>query len=238
MANTAVNPHMPTPTILPLPPQIAALPSIELVEDFKRTQVCVPGYATSTYGKLRRAMGRGYLQRNGWRVVGALPDVPRVVLVCAPHTSNWDFAMMVALMRAVDIDPVWVGKDTLFRPPFGKLTQALGGIAVQRGAKANQSQMIADALQRFDQCMLAIAPEGTRRLAKRWKSGFWHIAKAAKVPIVLGFLDYNRKLIGFGPIIEPGETIEADFGQIEAFYAGVLGKFAAQQGPITLQAQS
>ncbi len=231
MANPATAQNMP-----PTPPQIAALPLLELREDFVRTRLCVPAYRDSAMGWMRRATGRAWLQRGGWTTHGVLPDVPRAVLACYPHTSNWDFAGLTFLMHALDVNPVWVGKDTLFRPPFGALTRALGGIAVHRGANANQSQMVADAMLAMDQCLLAIAPEGTRHLTQRWKTGFYHIAIAANVPIVLGFLDYARRQVGFGPVLELSGDIGADFARIAPFYEGVIGKFPKQQGPITLRA--
>ncbi len=232
MSNPAAAENMP-----PVPPQIAALPLLDLRDNFVRTRLCVPAFRDSVQGRLRRATGRAWLKRGGWTTHGVLPDVPRAVLVCYPHTSNWDFAALTFLMHALDVNPVWVGKDTLFRPPFGALTRALGGIAVHRGANANQSQMVADAMLAMDQCLLAIAPEGTRHKASRWKSGFWHIAVAAKVPIVLGFLDYARRQVGFGPVLEPSADIEADFARIAPFFQGLQGKFPNQQGPITLRAE-
>ncbi|MBM4344013.1 MAG: 1-acyl-sn-glycerol-3-phosphate acyltransferase [Deltaproteobacteria bacterium] len=220
----------------PTPPQIAALPLLDLQDNFERTRLCVPGYRHSARGRLRRATGRAWLQRGGWTTHGVLPDVPRAVLVCYPHTSNWDFAALLFLMQALDVEPAWVGKDSLFRPPVGRLTRALGGIAVQRGANANQSQRVAEAMLRMDQCLLAIAPEGTRHHCTRWKTGFWHIARAAEVPLVLGFLDYARRQVGFGPLLLPSDDIDADFVRIAPFFEGVLGKFPDQQGPIALRA--
>lgn len=229
MANTEVTQNM--------PPQIAALPVLDLRDDFVRTRICAPQYRDSAYGKLRRASGRLYLRQGGWLPVGYLPDVPKAVLVCYPHTTNWDFGVLLGVTRSLDIRAMWVGKQSLFKPPFGAITRSLGGIAVNRGANSNQSQMIADGLAAVDSGLLAIAPEGTRHACERWKTGFWHIARAANVPLVPAFVDYQRRMVGFGRVIEPSADLHADFEQLAPFYAGVLGKFPHQQSPLTLGAK-
>ena len=221
-----------TQTLANMPPHLAALPPLPLVENFTRTAICDPALHHSLHGKLRRAAGRAWLKQRGFTARGVLPDVPRCVLMCVPHTSNWDFTGMVALGGALDFYPAWVGKDTLFRPPFGAVSRWLGGIPVVRGAGQNQTAQVAEAIVRADRCVLAIAPEGTRKKASRWKSGFWHIAKHANVPISFGFLDYTHRIIGFGPLVYPGADFAADFAQIADFYAGFAGKFPSQQGAI------
>lgn len=191
-----------------------------------------------------RWFGRATLAALGWKLVGEAPRHPRVVLICAPHTSNWDFVLMLLISWAMDFGVHWIGKDSLFKPPFAGLMRALGGIAVQRGARSNQSGQVAermkaatraDAARPLAQIIVAIAPEGTRSRAPHWRSGFYHIASQADATIALGFLDYTLKVGGFGPELQPSGDLQADFAQIAAFYAGKRGRFADQQGPIAVQ---
>lgn len=197
-------------------------------------KACIPSLQHSLYGKVRRGVGNGLLRMLGWTQVGQMPNTPKFVLVCAPHTSNWDFVLMLLVAFAWDFEVHWVGKDTLFRPPFGWLARWLGGIAVVRGAKANQSGQVADFIRNSERVVVAIAPEGTRSKAGRWRSGFWHIAAQAGVPVQLGFLDYSKRVAGFGPCIATSGDINADFAQMAQFFAGIQGKFPDQQGEIAL----
>ncbi|MBI5611392.1 MAG: lysophospholipid acyltransferase family protein [Deltaproteobacteria bacterium] len=194
---------------------------------------CTPSLRTSLRGRLRRGAGKALLRNGGWTLQGDLPSEPKFILVCAPHTSNWDFVVMLEIAFALDFEVHWVGKDSLFRPPFGKLARWGGGIPVVRGAGQNQSGQVAEAIRKADRMIVAIAPEGTRSKAGRWRTGFYHMAVQANVPIQLGFLDYTKKVGGFGPCIYPSGDLEADFAKIAAFYRDIQGKFPEQQGEIT-----
>lgn len=184
--------------------------------------------------KVRRRLAKAFLDVNGWRVEGVVPDVRKAVFVAAPHTSNWDAAYMLAAVWALGIDVKWIGKDELFVPPLGFAMRATGGLPVNRRDGHDQVQAIARLFDAQDELFLGILPEGTRGKAKRWKSGFYWIAVSAKVPIVLGFVDYKKKRAGLGPTVWPTGDIDADFAQVKAFYAGLQGKHPERQGDVSL----
>ncbi len=146
---------------------------------------------------LQRA-GAWAFTRAGWRVEGNLPDAPRQVLVVAPHTSNWDFVLGVAVMLALDLDPRWLGKHTLFRPPLGAFMRAIGGIPVRRDAHHDLVAQVVDAIRAAPAMALAITPEGTRRKTSGWRTGYYAIAEQAGVPIVPVWFDWGRRVVGIG----------------------------------------
>lgn len=188
----------------------------------------------AVYDPLLRVVGKTTLSALGWKLEGLPPDADHVVLVCAPHTSNWDFVYMLLISWAQDWRVHWIGKDSLFKPPFGPLMRWLGGISVTRGKNANQTAQVAERIRKSAKIIVAIAPEGTRGKAGTWKTGFYHIAHQSGSVIALGFLDYKAKRGGFGPPVTPTGDIEADFAQMRAFYQDKTGKFPDQQGPIEL----
>lgn len=168
------------------------------------------------------------LSLTGWRTQGRLPLIPKFILVGAPHTSNWDlpFTLLVAFALRARIH--WMGKKAIFRRPFKGFFQWLGGIPVERSQADNLVEQSIQQFQRNEQLILTIAPAGTRQRVIRWKSGFYHIACGAGVPIVLGFLDYRRKVGGIGPVVYPTGNITADMKTIRNFYDGITGKNPAQ----------
>jgi len=173
-----------------------------------------------------RAFGRLALALLGWRVEGEIPDLPKFVVAVAPHTSNWDFVVGAAAMFALDLRLSFIGKHTIFRWPLAGLLRWMGGIPVDR---TSPHGVVGDAVRAFegvDRRVLAIAPEGTRRKVERFKSGFLHIARGAKVPVVLATLDYGERCVRFGPTFEPGSDTERELRRIEAFYSTVKGKNA------------
>ena len=150
------------------------------------------------------------------------------MLIAAPHTSNWDLVYLLALSEIFDVSISWMGKDAIFRPPFGWLMKRLGGIPVVRGKSTN---LVFQAAQRFkdsDDLALVVPAEGTRGAVERWKSGFYHIARRADVPIVLGYLDYARKRGGFGPSLRATDDVRKDMDQIREFYADKVAKYPDQ----------
>ncbi len=163
-------------------------------------------------------LARVLLRLFGWRMTGALPDLPRMVIAAGPHTSNWDFLVGMGAMYAAGFRVSFLGKDSLFRPPLGWLLRWLGGRPVDRKAAHGVVAETVRQIQAADQFILALAPEGTRKPTSQWRTGFWHVAHAAKLPIVLGFFDYGTKTVGFGPIIWPA-NVETDLKAIQAFYA-------------------
>ncbi len=168
------------------------------------------------------------LKIAGWRIHGRLPDISRFVLIAAPHTSNWDFPLTLFIAFALRAKIYWMGKDAIFRPPLRLFFKWLGGIPVNRSRSNN---IVAQSIAQFKKneiLILAVPPAGTRKRVMYWKSGFYHIANGAQVPIVLGFLDYRRRMGGIGPMIRPTGDIEADMVAIRAFYKDITGKYARQ----------
>jgi 1-acyl-sn-glycerol-3-phosphate acyltransferase len=184
---------------------------------------------------LEKLLARWFLRLTGWEVEGTKPSVSRFVLVAAPHTSNWDLAFLLALAAGVDLRLSWMGKHELFKPPFGWLMRRTGGIPIVRHQRGG---MVAQAVSSFagaEKLALVIPAEGTRSRVDYWKSGFYHIARTANVPIVLGYLDYRRRRGGFGPSIEATGDIGADMDKIRAFYADKVGRHPDQFGEVRLQ---
>ena len=171
-----------------------------------------------------RALGRSYLRLSGWRIEGAWPEVPKYVAVVAPHTSNWDFPLGLAVAFAVELRVSWLGKHTLFRPPFETCLKWLGGIPVNRGAAQG---VVGDCVKAFEAApalMLVVAPEGTRKGVSQWKSGFYRIAIQAGVPIMpIGF-DYREHVVRLMPLFQPSGNLEQDLPLIQARFSQVHGR--------------
>ncbi len=170
------------------------------------------------HGRLAAALGRFMMGIRGWRVEGGFPDIPRMVLIVAPHTSNWDFLTGTWVKLAMRMGARFVGKHTLFRGPLGVLMRWLGGVPVDRSNAAGFVEETARVLRESERMTLVLAPEGTRKHTDRWKSGFYRIAVAAGVPIVLAGFDYPRKVIFFGPTIEPTGDYERDLALIQSHF--------------------
>lgn len=171
----------------------------------------------------------------GWKPFGARPEPKRFVLIAAPHTSNWDLPITLLLASYFEVDISWMGKHTLFEPPLGWLMTRLGGIPVDRRAKHDMVKSSAELLNSREELALMVPAEGTRSRAEYWKSGFYWIAREAGVPIVLGLLDYGRKEGGFGPAILPTGDVRADMDKIREFYAGRVGLYPDNFGPVRLK---
>ncbi|MFB6352093.1 MAG: 1-acyl-sn-glycerol-3-phosphate acyltransferase, partial [Bradymonadaceae bacterium] len=165
----------------------------------------------------------------GWTVRNEVPeDLETFVVIGAPHTSNWDLVVTLAVAATVDIEFSWVGKRTLFQGPYGSLMRWLGGISVDRRKSQGAVQQLAETLRRADRMALVIAPEGTRSRSDRWKSGFYHIAREADVPIVMGYVDYARRDAGLGPTIDPVGSKDQVEEQLQAFYGDKKGLYPDQ----------
>ncbi len=171
----------------------------------------------------------------GWKVVVEPPAAPRVVIIFYPHTSNWDFVVGILAKRTLAFPVHWAGKDSLFGWPFGALFRRLGGIPVKRGQRANQVAQLAAEFEKHERFYLAIAPEGTRRRTEVWRSGFYRLALAARVPVGLAFIDYPKREIGIMAYLTLSGDETNDFANIREAYAGRIGKYPLQQGPIRLQ---
>jgi len=185
-------------------------------------------FDTPVLSVLLRWLAWGLMKTFGWRMEGHPPDLPKYVLIAAPHTSNWDLAVMLTLAFNFRTPISWMGKDALFRPPFGGLCRWLGGIPIDRSKANNVVEQSVALFREKDSFVLVVPPEGTRKKVRYWKTGFYYIARDARVPILLGFIDYGRKVGGFGPVVVPTGDIEADMKTIQAFYAGITGKHPEQ----------
>lgn len=175
-----------------------------------------------------RALGRIALRMAGWRIVGPLPAIPKFVLIVAPHTSNWDFPVGVMAMFALDLDAHWLGKDSIFREPFGRILRGLGGRPVHRDTREGLVAEVAGMIRADPKFVLALAPEGTRRQVKGFKSGFYHIAEAAGVPIVPVSFDYKRREIGIGTPFHPSGNAVGDIAQLQAMYTPEMARHPSQ----------
>jgi len=175
-------------------------------------------------GPIAKAIGILGLKVLGWRIEGDIPDHPRMVAIVAPHTSNWDFPVGLAARFALRLDASWLGKHTLFRPPFGWIMRAWGGIAVDRSAAHDVVTQTIEAFKTRSQVFLVITPEGTRKKVSRWRTGFWHIAKGAGVPIVPIVFDWGTRVIHFLPAFTPRENVDEDVAALQSLYAGIRGR--------------
>ncbi len=172
-----------------------------------------------THGPLTAALGRCMMRLRGWRFEGAVPDEPKMILLVAPHTSNWDFLTGLWAKFALQLKAGFLGKHTLFWWPLGVFLRSIGGIAIDRSKAAGIAEDSARAFREGERLMLVIAPEGTRSKSKKWKSGFYRIAVAAEVPLLLVAFDYPRKVIRLGPLFRPTGDYEKDLAEIQSHYA-------------------
>jgi 1-acyl-sn-glycerol-3-phosphate acyltransferase len=176
---------------------------------------------------IKRQIGRLWLLVFGWRIETEMPVPDKMVYICAPHTSNWDLPFMLAVTWTLGIDVAFLAKKSIFRFPFGPFFRWLGALPVDRSAPHG---LVAQAAQLFterDVLRLGVPPEGTRKKVELWKSGFYHIARAAQVQIGLGYLDFEKKRGGFGGYFVPTGDIARDMDHVREFYRDVRGKFPA-----------
>ena len=159
----------------------------------------------------------------GWRVIGKLPDIPKFILIGAPHTSNWDFVLFLGVIFRLKADVRYMGKAELFRGPFGWFFYWCGGIPVDRSKSTGLVEQTVEAINKSERFILVIAPEGTRHYVTEWKRGFYHIAKGAGIPIVIGVVDGKHKTVRIGQIFQPTENMEADMKTIQEIFKGVIG---------------
>lgn len=188
-------------------------------------------------GPASAALARLLLRLLGWQTEGDPPAIPKFVCVVAPHTSNWDFVYCMLGSIALRVPGDWVGKHTLFRGPLGAFLRSLGGIPVDRAQPQGLVAQIVRAFATRDHMVFVITPEGTRAWTPHWRAGFYEIAHAANVPIVLCYADYRRKRCGFGPHVHPTGDRAHDMAQIADFYATITPKHPKHAGPIALRPQ-
>jgi 1-acyl-sn-glycerol-3-phosphate acyltransferase len=176
-----------------------------------------------------------WLKLRGWQFLGLMPDLDKMILIGAPHTSNWDFIAYLAAIRHWKISPRFVGKHTLFHWPFGYFFRRFGGIPVDRDRPGGMVGQVAEEFERSDRMILVVAPEGTRKAAPYWKSGFARIAAEARVPIVPVYIDYPAKKLVLGePILYAGDE-KALMDRLRAFFEPGVGKDGQGKGPVRLK---
>lgn len=168
---------------------------------------------------------------RGWKAVGQPPADRRCVIIAAPHTSNWDFVNFLGLTDALGIRAHFMGKTSLFRWPMARFMRDMGGVPVDRGSRHNYVEAMIAEFGRRKEFMLTIAPEGTRGAVKQWRTGFYHIAMGAGVPMVCGLMDYGTKTGGLGPAIWPTGDYRADMLKVAEFYRSVTPKHPERTTP-------
>lgn len=180
-------------------------------------------------------LAKSILTLFGWRLETPPPELNQYVLIAAPHTSNWDFPLMILCAMAFRIKIRWLGKKSLFDPPFGWVMTIMGGLPVRRSGGHSQVDSIRQVFADNPRLIVAVPPEGTRDHTAHWRSGFYHIAHGANVPIVGSYLDYSQKRAGFGQPLYPTGNIPADMDVLRSLYAPMRGKFPEKSGAIKLR---
>ena len=172
-----------------------------------------------------RAFGTFVLSVMGWRFEGVPPNLPKLIIIVAPHTSNWDFVVAMAAALALDLRVHWLGKHTIFRRPFGAILRKLGGIPVDRSARQGVVSQVVETFRAHDRFVLGLSPEGTRKKVARWRTGFYNIARAVNVPILAVALDFERKAVVIGLLFKATGDLEGDVEKMQAFFAPIKGKW-------------
>jgi 1-acyl-sn-glycerol-3-phosphate acyltransferase len=180
-------------------------------------------FTTPILSALLRAIANLILRLSGWHVDGKLPDIPKYIIIGAPHTSNWDFVLFLGVIFHLKVNVNYMGKAELFRNPFGWFFYWCGGVPVDRKKSTGLVEQMVKVCEQSDKFILIIAPEGTRHFVTEWKRGFYHIAKTAGIPIVMAKVDGKQKTVRVGQIFQPTEDMEADIKTIQGFFAGLIG---------------
>ena len=182
-------------------------------------------FDTPVLSPILKRLSKPVLSLLGWEIKGTHPGTKKFVLIAAPHTSNWDIVVTLLLAFAFDIKIYWMGKDALFKFPFGPFMRWLGGIPIDRSKAHNVVEETVRIFNEHEELVITVPPEGTRGKVRYWKTGFYYIAHGAGSPIVLGFIDWARKVGGLGPTFTPTGDIETDMALIKDFYADIRGKY-------------
>lgn len=184
--------------------------------------------------RFSRFLAQSLMSMGGWHVEAHIPDLPKMVLVGAPHTSNWDFVLAMLAVFAIGLQISWMGKHTLFRRPFAGIFKWLGGVPVDRSIRSGIVDQTIQAFHNHDKFVIGLTPAGTRTKVAKWRTGFYHIAQGANVPLVMVRFDYGRKVIGFGPTVVPTGDISKDLPEIQSIFATVKGKHSQPESSDSL----
>ena len=185
-------------------------------------------FRTPVFRHILLFLSWSWLNLANWKIVGSAPVERKFVLIAAPHTSNWDFPLLIAMACVLRLEVYWMGKNALFFGPFGPLMRWFGGIPIDRKSANNMVQATVNAFNDAEQLVVVIPPEGTRSSVQKWKTGFYHIAVGSDIPIGLSFLDFEKKEGGFLPTFYPTGDVEKDIVKIRAFYKNIKGKHPDQ----------
>ena len=185
----------------------------------------LPAIAPRTRGNaFTRWIGRSVLRLGGWRVAGEWPQLPRMVIIAAPHSSAWDAFWGIAAKVAMGVQIDFMAKAELFGGPLGWALRIFGAMPVNRSAAKGIIEQVAARMRASDKMWFVLAPEGTRRKVTQWKPGFWKIAKAADVPVFCVWFHYPEKTIGLGPLVELTDDCDADIARIRELYRPHRGR--------------
>ncbi len=184
---------------------------------------------------MKKWLAHWLLKRGGWKIEGQPPADKHFVLIAAPHTSNWDLLYLLAFAAVFDVRISWLAKHSLFYPPMGWVMRLLGGIPIVRHKNSNVVDAMVEEFNTRSELVLVVPTEGTRARVEHWKSGFYHIAVGAGVPIVPSYLDYGNKRGGFGPPLTPAGDMVSDMQYFREFYGDKIGKFPELFGPVRLR---
>lgn len=176
------------------------------------------------WNNVSRAITKGLMRLTGWRIIGSLPNLPKMVIIGVPHSSNWDFFLAMGFMLSQNLRISWVAKRVFIESPLKPLLRWLGGVGVDRRKSSGVVQQIVNEFNRRERFLLAIAPEGTRSKVREWRSGFYYIAHGAGVPIVPVVIDYGRKVMHIAAPFTPGGDFDADLPQLKALVAHGQGR--------------
>jgi 1-acyl-sn-glycerol-3-phosphate acyltransferase len=169
-----------------------------------------------------------FYRATGWTAVAVQPVPKKAIIIAAPHTSNWDFIYYIGLTRDLGIETSFMAKKELFRWPLGRFMRDMGGVEVNRQQGGNYVQAMINEFNRRDQFLLTIAPEGTRKSVGQWRTGFYHIALGARVPLIVGMMDYAKKTGGLALAFMPTGDYAADMAKVEEFYRSTTPKHPAK----------
>ena len=183
-----------------------------------------PNAPRSKSGNWLKNLALLLLKIGGWKMVGEWPNVPKMVMIAAPHSSGWDAVWGMAVKSAMGLEIVFIGKAELFKGPLGWVLRKLGGRPVDRSAPGDIIEQIAAQIRNSEKMWFVLAPEGTRKRVQHWKPGFWKIARKAEVPVCCAWFHYPNKTIGIGPLIELTDDFENDMKRIREFYQPYIGK--------------
>lgn len=179
--------------------------------------------------------GRFLIKIFGWRVEGGVPESKHMLIIAAPHTSNWDALFLLGAAYSFGIKVNWLVKNSFFVPVLAQMITFFGGVPVDRSRATNMVSRLADQIRNSDGTNLVVPPAGTRSYTEYWKSGFYRIALEANIPVVCGYLDYDRKVAGLGLTFELSGEVKEDMARIREFYELLVGKYPDKKSRILLK---